>query len=49
VGFLEDGSMVLIDDGDRHVGETLQVRVTDYGTTPEGAFILWVRIVDEED
>jgi acetyl esterase/lipase len=48
VGFLDDGSMVLVDGGDRHIGETLQVRITEYATTPTGEYILWAKIVDEE-
>ena len=39
VGYLEDGTMVVVDSGKRYIGTTIQVVVTNCHTTPAGRMI----------
>ncbi|MBE3519793.1 MAG: TRAM domain-containing protein [Firmicutes bacterium] len=39
VGYLEDGTMVVVDGGKRHIGDTILVVVTNCHTTPAGRMI----------
>ncbi len=39
VGYLEDGTMVVVEDGDQHIGETIEVAVTSSIQTNAGQMI----------
>jgi uncharacterized protein YacL len=47
VGYLEDGTMVVVDQGRRHLGQTLDVTVTTVLQTAAGRMI-FARVREEE-
>ncbi|HHW19306.1 MAG TPA: TRAM domain-containing protein [Firmicutes bacterium] len=53
VGYLEDGTMVVVEQARRHIGETITVVVTNCHTTPAGRMIFarpkYLDKVDEDD
>jgi len=48
VGYLDDGTMVVVEGGKRHIGETLKMVVTSILQTPAGRMV-FARPVDEKN
>ncbi len=48
VGYLDDGTMVVIDGGEGHIGERVQTRITSVLQNPAGKMIFGSVAVDEE-
>ena len=47
IGYLEDGTMVVVDDAKRHLGREIEVSVTSVLQTPTGRMI-FSRVREEE-
>lgn len=49
VGYLDDGTMVVVENGRNHIGETLEIEVTQVIQTERGKMIFGEVDADEED